>query len=162
MPLGWGEAPEMRWEQPSVGGRSPSARAGHSMTVVPSADGGARVVMFGGCSAAGPDNKTFILAVAGDARGNGELRWVAGRGAVDGAGALRPAARWRHSATLVGASTVCVFGGSTDDTRLSDLWLLDTEAMVWSRPLQTVLPEQQQQQQQQQQQAAGARPEPVS
>jgi dynein heavy chain, axonemal len=134
MPIGFGLTPVMGWDCPKVGGRAPSARAGHSMTVVPPAQAAGtttRVVVFGGCSNSGPKNDTYELESARD----GALRWVA-IASTDAATTLAPPPRWRHSATLLGSSTVCVYGGSTDEGRLSDLWLLDTNSMAWSRPAQ--------------------------
>jgi len=57
------------------------------------------------------------------------MTWYQG---PDGAGA--PAARFGHSATLVGGNKMFVFGGWNKKLYFNDLHILDLELMAWKRP----------------------------
>ena len=47
----------------------------------------------------------------------------------------KPAARWRHTATVFDTSYILIFGGfQTQDHRLNDVWVFDTIALSWTQP----------------------------
>jgi dynein heavy chain len=80
---------------------------------------GTIAVLFGGLGAASPPGPTadlFVLRL-----GSAEPEWC--RLSLAGG----PAARWRHSATLVDAGAVLVFGGfASSTTRMNDVWVFNT------------------------------------
>ena len=68
MPVGYGMEVEMRWSQPSTSGDVPSARAGHTLTLVRPT----QAVLFGGCANKGPTNDVYVLDMSA---AGGSFRW---------------------------------------------------------------------------------------
>jgi N-acetylneuraminic acid mutarotase len=106
-----------QWARPQVEGMGPSARGGHSATLV-----GARIFTIGGHrfgeSGGTYHNDTFVLDV--DANQWTEVRCKG----------TPPSPRYNHSAALVG-NRIVVFGGLGPDGPLRDLHALDTQSHTW-------------------------------
>ena len=96
----------------------PSARSGHTFTVV-----GTNGFLFGGLgesSPPGPTSELFILRL-----GSAEHEWCA----LDLPGD-KPKARFRHTASLIEANQLMVFGGFASSTeRFNDVWIFNTVTM---------------------------------
>jgi len=115
-----------QWARPQVEGQGPSARGGHSATLVGPMDphkGSARIFVFGGHFKDDGDsfeylNDTHILDID-------ENTWMQPRvrGTV-------PEPRFGHSAALVGTRIV-YFGGRGKTQHLRDLHALDASTLTW-------------------------------
>ena len=117
----------LSWVQPTCSGEVPNRRSGHTLTVV-----GTNAFMFGGCdhsSPPGPTNDLYILKM-----GTGkDFEWS--KPETMGAS---PKPRWRHSATLLPANKVLIFGGFHSSTnRFNDLHIFDTITRSWEQPLES-------------------------
>lgn len=111
------ESRQWQWARPQVEGLGPSARGGHSATLV-----GSRIFVFGGHRFGGDEavyfNDCQVLDV--DANQWKELR----------AKGTAPSPRYGHSATLVGPRVI-LFGGVGQGAFLRDLHALDTTTSTW-------------------------------
>ena len=113
--------PTLTWSNPQQHGHIPSARAGHTMNVLP----GERLIVFGGGNANGPTNDLHIL----DSR---SMTWT--RPTVYG---TPPSPRAGHTACTVFGAELLVFGGGYLNKVFNDLHLFNSDSGVWSRPSDT-------------------------
>jgi host cell factor len=116
---GWQNKPDKRWQwaRPQVEGMGPSARGGHSATLV-----GARIFVFGGHrygeTGGTYHNDTYVLDV--DANQWSDVRCKG----------TPPSPRYNHPGTLV-ANRLVLFGGLGPAGALRDLHALDTATHTW-------------------------------
>ncbi|XP_062203609.1 acyl-CoA-binding domain-containing protein 6-like [Phragmites australis] len=114
------------WSTLRTYGRSPSSRGGQSVTLV-----GNTLIVFGG-EGAGRTllNDLHILDLE-------TMTWDE----FETTGTL-PSPRSEHAAACYAERYLLIFGGGSHSTCFSDLHLLDTHAMEWSRPEQQgIIPE---------------------
>lgn len=108
---------QWQWARPQVEGLGPSARGGHTATLV-----GAKIFVFGGHRFGGGEaeyfNDTYVLDVDSN-------QWTQVR-----CKGTPPTPRYGHSAALV-AARIVFFGGLGENGPLRDLHALDTTAMTW-------------------------------
>lgn len=116
-----------------LGGITPLARWGHSLTAVGGANG--QLMMFGGttsCSGeATNDLFTFTPAVAG-----GAAMWEPSLAVRDSAAAeARPEPRYYHAAAMYESRYLVVMGGRTShgSASIGDLWAYDTVSQRWAQ-----------------------------
>ncbi|PRP87047.1 hypothetical protein PROFUN_04783 [Planoprotostelium fungivorum] len=101
------------WTKPTTTGTPPSARAGHTMTLVDN-----KIYLFGGGDERSYMNDLYIFDID-------QLEWQ--QAYVKG---LTPAARSRHTASRI-SSGILIFGGGDDGRTQNDLFLLDLVVMEW-------------------------------
>eukprot|EP00698_Gefionella_okellyi_P002052 TRINITY_DN1192_c0_g1_i1.p1 TRINITY_DN1192_c0_g1~~TRINITY_DN1192_c0_g1_i1.p1 ORF type:complete len:896 (-),score=200.83 TRINITY_DN1192_c0_g1_i1:38-2689(-) len=103
-----------RWSIPTTSGPAPSARSGHSFTLV-----GHKLLLFGGFG-----HNYFNDIYLFDLRTNTWER-------LQGSGNV-PSARAWHSTTAIDDHVVFVFGGISSGTTTNDSYFLDTDNGHWS------------------------------
>lgn len=114
----------MSWTRPSTKGVPPTARWGHTTTLVTSSNGGNpdhKLVVFGGHDGTKMLNDVHVLDVA-------TFTWTQPAPATknaDGTPASGPSARAGHTATLVSGKRLLMFGGGDGTKILNDTWILD-------------------------------------
>ncbi|PKA59848.1 Acyl-CoA-binding domain-containing protein 4 [Apostasia shenzhenica] len=116
------------WSKPMMKGVPPSPRDSHSCTTV-----GNRLFVFGGTDGTNPLNDLHIL----DASTN---TWISP--ILHGKG---PDAREGHSAALINKKLFIFggcgkFGNSHEEVYYNDLYILDTETLVWERAVTSGTP----------------------
>jgi Rab9 effector protein with kelch motifs len=107
-----------RWIKPKISGTPPAPRYGQTAVLA-----GSRIIIFGG---KGSKGHVFRDLHALDPV---TMTWYQG---PEGGGA--PAARFDHSANLVGGTKMFVFGGWNGTNFYNDVHVLDLEIMAWSKP----------------------------
>lgn len=107
-----------RWIKPKISGTPPPSRYGHSSVLA-----GSRIIIFGG---KGPKGVVYRDLHALDPV---TMTWYQG---PEGGGA--PAARFDHTANLIGGTKMFVFGGWNGNDFFNDVFVLDLEIMAWSKP----------------------------
>eukprot|EP00753_Platysulcus_tardus_P007894 PLAT15521.1.p1 GENE.PLAT15521.1~~PLAT15521.1.p1 ORF type:complete len:836 (+),score=438.77 PLAT15521.1:38-2545(+) len=117
---------EKRWRRVKTRGDGPTAREGHSATLV-----GTHMYVFGGSSEEGYLNDLYVLkAEPGNHGGGNEL--IMSWGHPDVTGQL-PSAREGHSA-ITYDGRIYVFGGYTERGYSDDLFVLNLDMMAWEKP----------------------------
>ena len=120
------EDPALRWSAPLVEGTPPSARGGHTVSLV----NDDTLVFFGGQFYKGDDEFTYLNDVW--CLDLGAMTWYQPRIAKG----ARPEGRFGHTATLVGQTSLYVFGGRAKGGKhLRDVWCLDMsrDVFTWTR-----------------------------
>jgi len=106
------------WVELKPAGRVPSPRSGHSMVW----DGADRLVCFGGAAATTTDSALAVYSISRN-------EWTA----VQAQGQA-PTPRTRHSAVMLGHSSMLVFGGcNSAGVFFNDVYLLNLDSWTWSR-----------------------------
>ncbi|GBG86799.1 hypothetical protein CBR_g42082 [Chara braunii] len=110
------------WSKPRVKGDIPSPREGHSAALI-----GNRLFVFGGCGKASDDaeetyfNDLYILDT--------ETMWWS-KGNTTG---TAPAARDSHTCSSWGNSLVVIGGEDSNNSYLSDVYILNAESLEWKQ-----------------------------
>ncbi|KAJ3121948.1 hypothetical protein HK098_003267 [Nowakowskiella sp. JEL0407] len=103
---------------------APSPRVGHTLTFVPNLSGKECILLFGGANhEEGTKDDLWIFDIT-------KKIWESK------ATSNKPAPRYEHCASLVkrnGESMLFVFGGSSGDSVLNDVWLLKLDVFTWSK-----------------------------
>jgi N-acetylneuraminic acid mutarotase len=107
----------MSWTKVAAKGDIPTGRHSASATTV-----GDKVYIIGGTK----KNETFPDVYAID-----KASWTWTKLTTTGD---KPPASWGHSATVVNDTQIWVFGGEAVGGCTSNLYVLDTKTLVWSRP----------------------------
>eukprot|EP01117_Protostelium_nocturnum_P008108 TRINITY_DN288_c0_g1_i4.p1 TRINITY_DN288_c0_g1~~TRINITY_DN288_c0_g1_i4.p1 ORF type:complete len:489 (+),score=129.23 TRINITY_DN288_c0_g1_i4:54-1469(+) len=107
------------WNKPDTMGNTPGIRAGHTMTIIPRKN---QMFLFGGGDGTQYLSDLHILDLKTMAWSEA---YVAGQ---------PPAARSRHTSTLIG-DKLFIFAGGDDLRVYNNLYVLDPEKMNWTRPL---------------------------
>lgn len=122
------------WIQPATSGFSPSARYGHTLSLIP--DG--RLYLFGGCTL---HKETKIPTYKNDSYSLDiqTMQWI--RPSINGDA---PTCRYGHSATVLVDGNIVIFGGYgtggcqsrefINDPRVHSIVILDTKLMTWVIP----------------------------
>jgi len=108
----------MAWSQAYVAGTSPAARSRHTTTLI-----GNRLFVFGGGDDSRVYNDLYILDT-------NKMSW--NRPTTKG---NPPSARWGHTANLLENGKLIIFGGHDGNKMLNDIYILDTNTMIWSQPI---------------------------
>eukprot|EP00929_Paragymnodinium_shiwhaense_P107742 TRINITY_DN74104_c0_g1_i1.p1 TRINITY_DN74104_c0_g1~~TRINITY_DN74104_c0_g1_i1.p1 ORF type:complete len:438 (-),score=81.28 TRINITY_DN74104_c0_g1_i1:73-1386(-) len=116
-----------QWARPQVEGAGPSARGGHSATLVHPPKSSAKIVIFGGHydSGSGDGGQGFIFLNDTHILDIDENTWYQPR-----CRGTAPEPRYGHSAALVGTRIV-YFGGKGKGQNFRDLHALDTSSLTW-------------------------------
>ncbi|PAA91420.1 hypothetical protein BOX15_Mlig018542g1 [Macrostomum lignano] len=132
-----------RWEwkrikpKPPRHGPPPCARLGHSFTLA-----GGRAILFGGLANKSTDLKANVPHYLDDLYAMDVKAGSTAWDLLKPAG-MTPCPRESHSAVSFQTAGVnnqrkwhlLVFGGMNNGTRLNDLWQLDLDSLVWTRPM---------------------------
>ena len=131
------DGPELKsgallWTPIETQGDAPSARSGHTLTVI-----GDKAFVFGGVYRdPKPNNDVHMLRIPKKMPGVQQqpCEWSIVKISGDG-----PDPRYHHSATVAeDGVTIAIFGGSRTDTeRFNDTWLLDTAKKTWTNVSKT-------------------------
>ena len=127
----------LKWMTLKVSGAVPSARSGHTLTVLNNyafcygGSGENSTIDENGIETFGPSAEMFCCRL--EAAGSRQpMRWERVT-----TGGEAPLARWGHTATVIDKTTFAVFGGFHSDTnRFNDLHIFDTQKMTWMQPLE--------------------------
>lgn len=106
------------WHKVRTGGDKPSARYGHTASLV-----GQRIYVFGG---RGEDGAVFKDLYFLD---TSSWCWVR----VSTTSPAAPRARFNHAAALVG-NKIVISGGWDGKNCYDDLWVFDTDSLIWIKP----------------------------
>jgi hypothetical protein len=108
----------IEWVEIKAAGRVPSPRSGHSMVW----DGGDRLVCFAGAASTTTDSALAVYSISSNT-------WAA----VTAQGTA-PTPRTRHTAVLLGPSSMLVFGGcNSAGVFFNDSYVLNLETWAWTR-----------------------------
>ena len=104
---------------------APSPRSGHSINYSPVIS---RAIVFGGCGISGDGQSQQVFNETWFLEPGESAAW----GLVDVMGDV-PAARWRHTATLLpSGDNLLVFGGLSKGKRFNDTYVLDVQKCEWN------------------------------
>ncbi|KAJ1633365.1 hypothetical protein T492DRAFT_546868, partial [Pavlovales sp. CCMP2436] len=119
---------EVAWSNPRASGDLPTARSGHSLTVVNDGRTHSHAYLFGGCGVTqdnrgGCFNDVYVLSIGDVTCPVWERPGLAGE---------PPPPRWRHTATLLPDNTsIFIFGGQAAGRRFNDTHVFHTERREW-------------------------------
>jgi hypothetical protein len=106
------------WVELKPAGRAPSPRSGHSIVW----DGGDRLVCFAGAASTTTDSALAVYSISRNEWTPVQLQGTA------------PSPRTRHSAVLLGSSSMLVFGGcNSAGVFFNDAYLLNLDNWTWTR-----------------------------
>jgi hypothetical protein len=102
---------KLQWSQPEILGTPPPGLRGHTANLI-----GHKIFLFGGYDGKGRTNELYVLDTA-------ECKWVRPTWPTEFPNT--PPGRQRHTASLIGAKKIYIFGGFDGNKWLNDLHVLD-------------------------------------
>ena len=127
MPIGHGFELKVEWRQPELIGDAPRPRSGHTLTQLDESEEPAekRAMLFGGLCEEGTVVDTVEILEFTEQ----PYEWTSVAINSD----TKPAARQKHTATLVGPGRVLIFAGRGGEqgTGMNDCWLYDDSEKTW-------------------------------